>query len=235
MWVAAVGLCACGSGQPNTAAPVAGSVASPSAPSAASGAGTVLASDPSAPVGYWPVTAAEKNGQAYSYDPAVVTTRSCESKAPIELRLGARRTPERTEVRLTIKNCTATLVRLLHGHNNPSLLSIESPGGAVMPSVDDRRVEKTRADVLTRDFARYAASYEQVAHEGYFIRAPDGKYAIKWVTHTHGDLVPGRYKLRVRLANTISEGFDENKQKTVAMPDAWVGTAQSNEITVDLP
>jgi hypothetical protein len=223
MWMVA-----CGS-------PPASAPASIPAPAPAPAPASSPAPNPNAPIGYWPETAAEKNGQAYNYDPTVVATRACETKAPIELRLGARRTPQRTEVRLTIKNCTAALVRLLHGHNNPSLLSVAAPGVTLPAPSDDRRMEKSPSQIFTRDFARYAADLEQVAHEGYFIRSPDGDYGIKWMTHTHSGIKPGRYTLRVSLANTVTEGIDENKQQKVAVFGAWTGSVQSNEIAIELP
>ena len=173
--------------------------------------------EPDAP---FPVTRGEKQGQTYLYDPIVETSHACAPKgSAIELRLYAIDI-NRLTLRLTAKNCSAKEIRLfIDGDLQPSQLVFS---GKVPPPDDDRATRKFDTTVRNAAFVGIAPGEERVLEEAYI--AQNG---IQWQCW-HYQVPRGTHSVKVRFTSKIAGG--ESK-----VPNAWLGTIESNSITVRVP
>jgi len=158
----------------------------------------------------WPVTAAEKKGEAYVYDATVVDSAPCTVKQqPIELRLYAKG----PELRLALKNCGDKPVKVLHSaHLGPSKLELSPPPKSVE---DSRDVAKFDATVRPESFTTLAAGEERVVSDG---KLKGGR--LRWGPFEYSGLA-AKAKVKAVLVARGLPGVD-----------AVTGTYTSNDVSL---
>ncbi|MBL8957516.1 MAG: hypothetical protein JNK82_42475 [Myxococcaceae bacterium] len=158
----------------------------------------------------WPVTEAEKKGEAYVYDARVVGSSACTTKQPIELRLYVKG----SELRLGLKNCGGKPVKVLHDANlGPSSLELTP---AAKSTFDDRSMAKFDPTVKPEYFTTVGAGEERIVGDAK--AQPGGE--LKWGPFQYSGVAP-KAKVKVVLA-----------AKGLAGVDAVTGRFVSNEVTL---
>lgn len=171
----------------------------------------------------WPVTAAEKKGDAYVYDARVVDSAPCTSKQPVELRLFVRG----AQLRQTIKNCGDKPVKVLDSAQlQPSRLELTPAAKSVF---DERSRAKFDATVYVHSFTTLAPAEERVVEE----ESVKGG-ALSWGPFSY-EGVAAKAKLKVVWEAKVSDGFDEAAKKKVPVEGAVTGAFVSNEVVLALP
>ena len=156
----------------------------------------------------WPVTAAEKKGEAYVYDTRVVDSAPCTSKAPIELRLYARA----SELRLGLKNCGDKPVKVLHDSKlGPSTLEL-MPKASV---TDSRAIMKFDPTVRPESFTTLQGGEERIVSD-----ATLRKGELQWGPFEYSG-VAAKSKVKVVW-----------EARGLAGVDAVTGTFTSNEVSL---
>jgi hypothetical protein len=186
----------------------------------------------------WPLTVAEKAGQAYVYDTTVADSRPCPAgSAPLILRLFFRALLN-PALRATMKSCSSKELRVLHDASlQPSILELTSPTGQLAPSSDSRAVSKFDDTVYSASFHPFAPGEERVIEEAPLL-ATQGAYRAHWLSFDFSNLAPGVWKARVTFESNVVEaveGYRASAMKKVRVPNAWVGKIASNEVTFTLP
>ncbi len=144
----------------------------------------------------WPQTAAEKKGEAYVYDARVVDSSPCASKQPIELRLYVKG----SELRLGLKNCGDTPVKVLHDARlGASRLELSPAAKSVE---DSRAVQKYDATVRPESFTTLAGGEERIVSDA---KLKGG--ALQWGPFEYGG-VAAKTKVKVVFEARGLDGVD---------------------------
>ena len=180
----------------------------------------------------WPLTASELEGEAATVNPRIDDTPPCAAKnAPVELRLFAR-VKEGPQLRLTVKNCTAKVVKLLHDSDlQPSHLEFKSK---LKAPFDRRSQKKFDNTVRLRSFLTLEPGQERLLMDQKFQREGEG-YGLLWGPFEYAELPLGKQSLHAVLDAWLDAARDDDSGKQVKVDSAAVGSFKSNDVTIALP
>ena len=180
----------------------------------------------------WPLTASELDGQAATVNPRIDDTPPCTAKnATVELRLFAR-VKEGPQLRLTVKNCTAKVVKLLHDSDlQPSHLELKSK---LKAPFDRRSQKKFDNTVRLRSFLTLEPGQERLLMDQKLQREGDG-YALQWGPFEYSEIPLGKQTLHAVLDAWLDAARDDESGKQVKVESAAVGSFKSNDVTISLP
>ncbi len=157
----------------------------------------------------WPVTQAEKKGEAYVYDARVVESAPCAGKEALELRLYARG----AELRLGLKNCGAKALKVLHDSQlGPSKLELSPPSKSV---ADSRAAAKFDPTVRPGSFTTLQPGEERVVSDAKLAAG-----SLRWGPFEY-EGVPAKATVKAVLVAGGLKGVD-----------AVTGTFTSNDVTL---
>jgi hypothetical protein len=132
-----------------------------------------------------------------------------------------------------INRSQAALPVMRDVNQQPSQLKLVSAEGKKVRYFDDRALMKFDNTPYCYLFGSLAPKEKLELANARFTKA-EGGYAASWGPYSFDKVPPGEYRAQVTWRSELEACFDEETQQLRKLPGAWLGTVQSNEVTLKL-
>ena len=166
------------------------------------------------------------------FEPHEETRAPMDRSVPLEIRLTAGRGPDLEAV---LVNRSRKVQAILHDTElQPSRLLLFDAQGAAIDPFDSRSIKKYDATVYDYSFQNLAPGQELKLFAARFQRSGKGA-SVSWGPFEFEELPAGVYAAKIVWESRIEAYLDEGTQEVRRLPSVWLGSLESNTVTVRLP